>query len=919
MSIFPIKGQPTVWKRVGRTMGRPCKRRSVSEHDSPADIFLRRARLDLRLKSRFESIFEKYGKDFSGIGDEIDLESGEIVVNHGHVDGLRDETDPGRPEDLFDELNPDEESCTPIIRLTRTSSQYTRRIVSTMRITSQLDTESASDIDDLGLDFSGMKRRVVARHGRISLPTQAGLPHMAKSDPKLFYKSRQSYPPMAIAQGPLDREAAELQWRVPQLPKSSPVIRESNPASPCPPLQDEYDRSPSPPCYSIWSCKEASVYRNGDSVLSQQSVSISAKGKTSIVVKDKHIDDISGLTVKDRAPHVTRTEFPPKGYPQEKPDKPQVQQQNQKSTFRFARIPVKIVKPPIQPEKTAKLRARNISVKITRSETHRKDTLTFETEGTSPSSVASAVQQEHTAGGSRRPRRWKGTIHGRIVKSQTDHKEEISNGLVENTAGKSNDAQGKYVKDASKTQLRTLSIQRVTRARAQHGEVIRPAEENGPGHINGVRGTLPKNISEPQLENGSVHLKRRYQQKESLKAPIDNFPAHRLRHPSKLSKATYTVQKENKPSNVGRVAQKNEALQSELNTSPIYTPRRRGRSSKAISVCREENTPVQISSSTQQKETPKLHVAPRRGRSSKGISGSQEETTPVLVSEVTQAKETLKSVVPSPVQVPPQPPVQLSDVTQQKEALKSERASPVHVPPKRRGRYLGSISKSQVVNVPIHRSGSIQRERSLKIEAEIAPVTLVRRRGRPSKAIAKSEVGNRPVQPLEAPALREDITKSLAEKSAIKSVQLSFNQNNDSKPQSQNISVKSQDRSPEDISKLQAANSLARATPPPEDLPGSILHAPTKFGETSITREAVTGSEQRNSTKNALKCKTRRKDCLRSQPNTPMKVLRSSVKPRINPLTLCCKRKWAIDDLSEDELSTPLKRVRHKEGIASIP
>lgn len=900
-------------------MVRPYERRRVSEHDSPADIFQRRARLDLRLKSRFESIFEKYGKDFSGIGDEIDLESGEIVVNHGHVDGLRDETDPGRPEDLFDELNPDEESCTPIIRLTRTSSHYTRQVVSTMRITSQLDKESASDIDDLGLDFSGMKRRVVAGHRRISLPTQVGPPHLAKSDPKLFYKSRQSYPPIAIVQGPLDREAAELQWRVPQLPKSSPVIREPNPASPCPPLQDVYDRSPSPPCYSIWSCKEASVYRNGDSVLSKQSISISAKSKTSIVVKDKHIDDVSGLTVKDRAPRVTRTEFPPKGYPQEKSDKPQVQQQNQKSTFRFARIPIKIVKPPIQPEKAAKLLARNISVKITRSQTHRKDTLTFETGGTSLSSVASAIQQEYTSSGSRRPKQWERTIHGRIVKSQTDPKEEISNGLVENAAGKSDDVQGKFVKDASKTQLRTLSIQRVKRARAQHGGAIRPAEENAPGHIQEVRGTILKNTSEPQVENRSVHLKRRYQQKESLKAPIDNFPPQSLRHPSELSKATCTFQEENRPANVGRVAQKNEALQSELKTSPVYVARRRGRSSKAISVSREENTPVQISSSTQQKETPKLHVAPRRGRSSKVISVSQEEITPVLVSGVIQAKETLKSVVPSPVQVPPQPPVQLSGVTQQEEALKSEATSPVHVPPKRRGRYLGSVSKSQVVNIPIHCSGSTQREGGLKIEAEIAPVTLVRRRGRPSKAIAKSEVENRPVQLVEAHTLREDIEKSLAENSAIKSVQFSFKQKIDSKPQSQNYCVKSQVRSPEDILKSQAANSLARATPPPEDLPGSILHAPTKFGETSITREADIGSEQRKSTKNALKCEARRKDRLRSQPNTPMKVLRSHVKPRITPLTLCCKRKWAIDDLSEDELSTPLKRVRHIESKASIP
>lgn len=896
-------------------MVHPYKRRCVSEHDSPADIFQRRARLDLRLKSRFESIFEKYGKDFSGIGDEIDLETGEIVVNHGHVDCLRAETDPGRPEDLFDELNPDEESSTPIIRLTRTSSHYTRQIVSTMRITSQLDAGSVDDIDDLGLEFSSTKRRVLAGHGRMSLPTQVGPPHLARSDPKLFYKSRQSYPPIAIAQEPLDREATEPQWRVPQLPKSSMVIRESNPASPCPPPQGEYDRSPSPPCYSIWSCKEASVYQNGGSVLSQQSISISAKGKTSRVVKDKRIDDISGLTVKGHASHVTRTEFPPKGHPKEKSDKPQVQQLNQKSTFRFARIPIKIVKPPIQPEKTAKPQAQNISVKITRSQTHRKDSLTFETEDTSLTSVTSAVQHEYISGRSRRSRRWEETVHGRIILGQTNPKEEISNGLIEDTPGKSDDVQGKFAKGTSKTQLQALSVQRVKRARAQHGEAMKPAGANAPCHSHGIRGTLSQTISEPQVDiDGSVHLKRHRQQKESLKSPSDNPPLHRLRCPIELSEATHTFQEENRSANVGRVAQKNGALQFKLKTSPVSVARRRGRSSKAIPVSWEENTSVQISSSTQQKETLKagvtspVQVAPRRGRSSKAISGSQEEITPVLISGFTQAKETLKSVMTSPVHFPPQPPVQLSGVTQQKEALKSVATSPVHVLPKRRGRYLGSISKSQVV-VPIHSSGSTQQQGGLNTEAEIAPVELVKRRGRPPKAIPKFKVEKRPDQLIGAPALREDSSKSPAERFAIKSVQFSVKQKNDSKPQSQNICVKSQVKSPEDNLKSQAANLFAGATPPPECLPGSIMHAPAEFRETSAAREANTGFGQRKDTRNALKCEARQKYSLRSQSKPPLKVSKSNVKPRINTLTLCCKRKWAMDDLSEDELSTPLKGV----------
>ncbi|KAK3953520.1 hypothetical protein QBC32DRAFT_234498 [Pseudoneurospora amorphoporcata] len=45
-----------------------------------------------KLKSAFENIFEKYGKDFDGIGDEIDLRTGEIVVDNGHIKSLRTDT-----------------------------------------------------------------------------------------------------------------------------------------------------------------------------------------------------------------------------------------------------------------------------------------------------------------------------------------------------------------------------------------------------------------------------------------------------------------------------------------------------------------------------------------------------------------------------------------------------------------------------------------------------------------------------------------------------------------------------------------------------------------------------------------------------------------------------------------------------------
>jgi hypothetical protein len=71
------------------------------------DFEQKRARVDYKLKSAYESIFEKYGRDFDGIGDEIDMETGEIVVNNGHLLEMQNERDigqnRGRRYDLVDD------------------------------------------------------------------------------------------------------------------------------------------------------------------------------------------------------------------------------------------------------------------------------------------------------------------------------------------------------------------------------------------------------------------------------------------------------------------------------------------------------------------------------------------------------------------------------------------------------------------------------------------------------------------------------------------------------------------------------------------------------------------------------------------------------------------------------------------------
>ncbi|KAI1334392.1 hypothetical protein F5Y15DRAFT_291636 [Xylariaceae sp. FL0016] len=52
-----------------------------------------RAKAATRLKCAFESIFEKYEKDFTGVGDEIDLATGEVIIDNGHLKSLEDHED----------------------------------------------------------------------------------------------------------------------------------------------------------------------------------------------------------------------------------------------------------------------------------------------------------------------------------------------------------------------------------------------------------------------------------------------------------------------------------------------------------------------------------------------------------------------------------------------------------------------------------------------------------------------------------------------------------------------------------------------------------------------------------------------------------------------------------------------------------
>jgi hypothetical protein len=74
--------------------------RSSSRDDAdsydPDEYQRGRQRIDLKLKGTFERIFEKYARDFTGVGDEIDMETGEVVVNNGHLTYMQHERDTGK-------------------------------------------------------------------------------------------------------------------------------------------------------------------------------------------------------------------------------------------------------------------------------------------------------------------------------------------------------------------------------------------------------------------------------------------------------------------------------------------------------------------------------------------------------------------------------------------------------------------------------------------------------------------------------------------------------------------------------------------------------------------------------------------------------------------------------------------------------
>lgn len=214
-------------------MNRPTKRPRLSftpdsseEVTEEWDLQTARAQNDLRLKSIFEGIFTKYGKDFTEVGDEIDLETGKIVVDNGHLMAMREENDTGDKaawlsDDSEDETQPnadlDEPPCEPEL-----SKQVTNDGLG----------EPDSDSDDSILGCA--------------LPQPCSPRPAARPAPKVH---------TTLEQANQDPGPKDPLWQAPELPRlfSTPSADRPVKASLSPQLPT-LDREPSPPgSGSLWS------------------------------------------------------------------------------------------------------------------------------------------------------------------------------------------------------------------------------------------------------------------------------------------------------------------------------------------------------------------------------------------------------------------------------------------------------------------------------------------------------------------------------------------------------------------------------------------------------------------------------------------------------------------------------------------
>ncbi|KAI4171492.1 MAG: hypothetical protein LQ343_004230 [Gyalolechia ehrenbergii] len=229
----------------------PTKRRRLCGTDNPdVELHQRRVHNDKKLKSIFESIFEKYSKDFSDVGDVIDFANDEIVIDNGHIMNMVNEKDLGEE----DEWSDDEVDLSP-------SDVAKTRYPDVVPDSQDLE---SSDDDPLGLPQFIFRPKVspISQGSSISLSkTKTGHPQDGKRSMEQQHRAvsslanRHSSNATWKLDSPLDwqdNSTIEEAWQVPPLPEDENI--QAALLSPSPSLQGDSDsaRLASPPKISIW-------------------------------------------------------------------------------------------------------------------------------------------------------------------------------------------------------------------------------------------------------------------------------------------------------------------------------------------------------------------------------------------------------------------------------------------------------------------------------------------------------------------------------------------------------------------------------------------------------------------------------------------------------------------------------------------
>ncbi|KAL9020561.1 MAG: hypothetical protein Q9185_002147 [Variospora sp. 1 TL-2023] len=244
-------------------MESPRKRRRLSApHNLEVELNERRNRNYVKLKSRFESIFEKYSKDFTHIGDEIDFEKDEIVVDNGHLLNMAHEVDPGdEPECSDDEAEMSSRGQTGDGRLSAVIPDTQNLDSSDDDPLGTLDRVSHATISTFSQESEGLS--ILGRNGNSSvtrIPMASEGPHVKLSS--MIHQAPITSQRSDVSWRLTDDSDVEEAWRVPLLPKDCA----ERPCLPSPSLTDQdhtdSSRSASPPGVSLWTPESKRKHRS---------------------------------------------------------------------------------------------------------------------------------------------------------------------------------------------------------------------------------------------------------------------------------------------------------------------------------------------------------------------------------------------------------------------------------------------------------------------------------------------------------------------------------------------------------------------------------------------------------------------------------------------------------------------------------